>query len=99
MSEQSTLPAPERLARRDAELTGCSRAQAEQYIEGGWVRVDGAVVETPQFMVASERVELDPEARLEPADTATLLLHKRSEERREGKRGVSTGRSRWSPNH
>ncbi|MGQ4659504.1 S4 domain-containing protein [Lysobacter sp. F6437] len=76
MPEQPTPPAPERLARRVAELTGCSRAQAEQYIEGGWVRVDGMVVETPQFMVAGEHVELDPESRLEPAEPATMLLHK-----------------------
>jgi len=76
MPEQSTPPAPERLARRVAGLTGCSRAQAEQYIEGGWVRVDGVVVETPQFMVTDESVELDPEALLEPAEPATILLHK-----------------------
>ena len=80
MPEQSppppTPPASERLARRVAELTGCSRAQAEQYIEGGWVRVDGVVVETPQSMVANEQVELDPDPRLEPAEPATMLLHK-----------------------
>jgi len=27
----------------------CSRAEAEQYIEGGWVRVDSDVVEDPQW--------------------------------------------------
>ena len=40
-----------RLDKRVAELAGCSRAQAQQYIEGGWVRVDGEVVEEPQAPV------------------------------------------------
>ncbi|MEH6415982.1 rRNA pseudouridine synthase [Pseudomonas sp. CGJS7] len=67
---------PVRLDKRVAELAGCSRAQAQQYIEGGWVRVDGAVVEEPQAPVAAERVELDPDARLEPAEPATMVLNK-----------------------
>ena len=58
---------PVRLAKRVAEQFGCSRREAELYIEGGWVTVDGHVVEQPQHMVAGERVELDPGARLEAA--------------------------------
>ncbi|MGH8832565.1 MAG: S4 domain-containing protein [Polaromonas sp.] len=42
---------PPRLAKRVAELVRCSRREAEQYIEGGWVRVDRQVVEMPQFKV------------------------------------------------
>lgn len=67
---------PLRLDKRVAELAGCSRAQAQQYIEGGWVRVDGEVVEEPQAAIGAQRVELDPDARLEPAEPATMLLHK-----------------------
>ena len=66
----------ERLSRRVAELARCSRADAERYIEGGWVTVDGEVVEAPQRMVSGERVELDPAAVLAPPEPATLLLHK-----------------------
>ena len=65
-----------RLAKRVVALTGCSRREAEQYIEGGWVRVDGQVVEAPQFMVDAQSVELDPQAELTPAEPATLVLHK-----------------------
>ncbi|MCJ0761955.1 RNA pseudouridine synthase [Variovorax terrae] len=65
-----------RLAKRVAELVPCSRSQAEQYIEGGWVRVDGEVVETPQFRVLDQRIEIDPQARLAPLEPVTLLLHK-----------------------
>ncbi|MCW8809077.1 MAG: rRNA pseudouridine synthase [Rhodanobacter sp.] len=67
---------PVRLAKRVVALTQCSRREAEQYIEGGWVRVDGVVVEEPQFMVDSQTVELDPGARLIATEPATLVLHK-----------------------
>ena len=53
-----------RLAQRLAQLSGCSRAEAEQYIRTDWVSVDGQVIEAPQHRVADERVELDPAARL-----------------------------------
>lgn len=70
------MPEPIRLAKRVAELTGCSRTEAEQYIEGGWVTVDGETVETPQHPVTTERVEIDPAAELTATEPATLLLHK-----------------------
>ena len=65
-----------RLAQRLAQLSGCSRAEAEQYIRNGWVSVDGQVIEAPQHRVADERVELDPAARLGEVEPATILLHK-----------------------
>ena len=67
---------PVRLAKRVAELRACSRREAEQYITGGWVRVDGVVVEEPQFRVADQRVEIDPQADLAQTEPVTLLLHK-----------------------
>ena len=67
---------PVRLAKRLAEMLACSRREAEQYIEGGWVRVDGKVIETPQFKVLNNKVELDPQAKLAPIAPVTLLLHK-----------------------
>lgn len=68
---------PIRLAKRVAELCSCSRREAEQYIAGGWVRVDGVVIEAPQFRVgADQRVEIDPAADLSQTDVVTLLLHK-----------------------
>ena len=65
-----------RLAKRVAELVPCSRREAEQYIEGGWVRVDGKVVEEPQFRVLKQRIELDKNASLMTLPEVTLLLHK-----------------------
>jgi 23S rRNA pseudouridine2604 synthase len=67
---------PVRLAKRVAAMLPCSRREAELYIEGGWVRVDGVVVEEPQHRVTDERVELDPGATLAALEPVTLLLHK-----------------------
>ncbi|MDN7139400.1 rRNA pseudouridine synthase [Pseudomonas sp. JQ170] len=66
---------PIRLSKRLIELVGCSRREAELYIEGGWVTVDGAVVDEPQFKVAGQKVELQAGARAEALEPVTLLLH------------------------
>jgi 23S rRNA pseudouridine2604 synthase len=66
---------PVRLAKRLAELVVCSRREAELYIAGGWVTVDGQVVEEPQFMVSEQKVELHPEAKLTPLEPVTILWH------------------------
>lgn len=67
---------PIRLSKRVVELLGCSRREAELYIEGGWVTVAGERVEAPQFKVTDQPVELLPGARAEEIPPATLLLHK-----------------------
>ncbi len=67
---------PVRLSKRLAELLPCSRREAELYIEGGWVAVDGQVVEEPQFKVTGQAIALLPGARAESQPPATLLLHK-----------------------
>jgi len=69
------LLTPIRLAKRLAELISCSRREAELYIEGGWVTVDGQVVEEPQFKVSLEKIELHPDATLTPVEPVTLLLN------------------------
>jgi 23S rRNA pseudouridine2604 synthase len=70
------MSVPVRLAHRVSELFSLSRAEAEQFIQNGWVSVDGHVIEAPQHKVTVERVELDPNARLEAIEPATILLHK-----------------------
>lgn len=67
---------PIRLAKRLAQQLGCSRREAELYIEGGWVRVNGEVVEEPQHRVSTEAVSLDSGATLAPSPPVTWLLHK-----------------------
>ena len=67
---------PVRLAKRLAEMLPCSRREAEQYIEGGWVTVDGVVVEEPQFRVLHQKIEVSKDASLLAPTAVTLLLHK-----------------------
>lgn len=67
---------PIRLDKCVAALLGCSRGQAQQYIEGGWVAIDGAVVEEPQALAVADQVSVAADAVLAPAEPATLLLHK-----------------------
>lgn len=66
---------PLRLSKRLIELTGCSRREAELYIEGGWVTVDGEIVDEPQRKVQDETVVLLPDAVAEPQEPVTLLLN------------------------
>lgn len=67
----------QRLSKVVAAQVPCSRREAEQYIAEGWVRVDGRVVEEPQFRVADgQRVEVESRARLQPVLPVTFLVHK-----------------------
>lgn len=43
------MPDPIRIAKHVTDGAHCSRAEAEHYIEGDWVRVDSDVVEDPQW--------------------------------------------------
>jgi 23S rRNA pseudouridine2604 synthase len=67
---------PVRLASYLADLARCSRIEAEQYVKGGYVSVDGRVVEDPAYPVTTQVVALDPAAKLETVEPATILLHK-----------------------
>jgi 23S rRNA pseudouridine2604 synthase len=67
---------PVRLSKRLAEMLGCSRRDAERYIEGGWVRVNGEVVEEPQHRVLDHKLELMPGAQPNEVPPVTVLLHK-----------------------
>ena len=59
------MTTPIRLDKRVAAQLQCSRSQAQQYIEGGWISVDGVVVETPQTMVSEEIITLAAEGSTE----------------------------------
>ncbi|WPB57830.1 RNA pseudouridine synthase [Xylophilus sp. GOD-11R] len=67
---------PVRLSRIVAQRAGCSRREAELLIEGGWVRVDGRIVDVPGAKVGEETVTIDEGARPEPVVPVTILLHK-----------------------
>lgn len=66
-----------RLSKRVAEMRPCSRREAEIYIEGGFVSVDGKLVEEPGARVAPEQeITIAADATLLEIVPVTLLLHK-----------------------
>ncbi len=66
-----------RLSKRVAEQLHCSRSTAEQYIEGGFVRVDGRITEAPGARVHPDQdVAVAPDASPLALTPVTLLLHK-----------------------
>jgi len=66
-----------RLAKRVADMVPCSRREAENYIEGAYVTVDGELVEEPGARVApGQQVALAPDATLLDIAPVTILLNK-----------------------
>jgi 23S rRNA pseudouridine2604 synthase len=73
----NAIPNSARLAKRLAEQIPCSRQEAEQYIAGGWVKVDGEVIEEAGFRILpGQQIELLPQASLAPVTPVTILMHK-----------------------
>jgi 23S rRNA pseudouridine2604 synthase len=73
MSDDNTI----RLAKRVAEMMPCSRAEAEKYIAGGWISIDGDVVEEAGARVADDQdVTIHADATLVDLAPVTILLHK-----------------------
>ncbi len=66
-----------RLSKRMSELGLCSRREADEWIENGWVTVDGVVVSTLGTRVPPEaRIEIDPAARRHQGEQVTILVNK-----------------------
>ncbi len=66
-----------RLSKRMSELGLCSRREADEWIENGWVRVDSQVISTLGTRVSPDaRIEIDAAARRDQAQRVTILLNK-----------------------
>ncbi|WP_235837815.1 pseudouridine synthase [Chitinasiproducens palmae] len=65
-----------RLSKRMAELGLCSRREADEWIEKGWVTVDGAIAVLGQRVLPSQKIDIDRRARSAQASLATFLLNK-----------------------
>jgi 23S rRNA pseudouridine2604 synthase len=66
-----------RLSKRMGELGLCSRREADRWIENGWVKVDGKVIDQLGVRVAPDaRIEIDAAARDHQSTQVTILLHK-----------------------
>ncbi len=66
-----------RLSKRMSELGLCSRREADEWIERGWVRVDGAIVsELGSKVLPNQRITVERQASAQQARRVTILLNK-----------------------
>jgi 23S rRNA pseudouridine2604 synthase len=69
--------APLRLSKRMSELGLASRREADEWIEKGWVRVDGEVISTLGAKVLpSQTITIEKSAQSEQLQRVTILLNK-----------------------
>ena len=66
----------ERLSKRMAALGLASRREADEWIEAGWVRVDGRLAVLGQRVGPDVRIEIDAGATHQQSQRMTVLLHK-----------------------
>jgi 23S rRNA pseudouridine2604 synthase len=70
-------PDEPRLSKRMSELGLCSRREADEWIENGWVKVDGDVITTLGVRVSPHaRIDIDPAAARHQSEHVTILLNK-----------------------
>jgi 23S rRNA pseudouridine2604 synthase len=70
-------PGSMRLSKRMSELGLASRREADEWIEKGWVRVDGRVVaELGSRVLPEQRITVDAKATNQQAQRVTVLLNK-----------------------
>ncbi len=67
---------PIRLSKRMSELGLASRREADEWIERGWVQVDGAVAILGLKVLPHQRITIDARARKQQARRLTVILHK-----------------------
>lgn len=68
---------PLRLSKRMSELGLCSRREADEWIERGWVRVDGVVVsELGSKVLPTQRITVERQAATQQARRVTILINK-----------------------
>ena len=66
-----------RLSKRMSELGLCSRREADEWIERGWVRVDGLIVSTlGSKVLPTQQISVEQQATAAQARLVTVLLNK-----------------------
>ena len=69
-------PGSMRLSKRMSELGIASRREADDWIDAGWVSVDGVMAVLGQRVLPHQKIEVASQARTEQARRVTILLHK-----------------------
>ena len=61
-----TAPEPERLSKRMSALGLASRREADEWIERGWVKVDGTVAILGLKVLPHQKITIDQRAHAQP---------------------------------
>ncbi len=69
-------PEPIRLSKRMSEEGQASRREADEWIERGWVRIDGQVAVLGAKWSPGQTISIDERARKQQERRVTVLLHK-----------------------
>lgn len=68
---------PVRLSKRMSELGLCSRREADEWIERGWVRVDGMIIsELGSKVLPHQKITVERQASAQQARRVTVLINK-----------------------
>jgi 23S rRNA pseudouridine2604 synthase len=68
---------PLRLSKRMSELGLCSRREADEWIERGWVKVDGVVVsQLGSKVLPDQKITIERQASAQQAKRVTVLINK-----------------------
>ena len=67
---------PERLSKRMSALGLASRREADEWIERGWVKVDGQVAILGLKVLPHQKITIDKQAQSQQARKVTVLLNK-----------------------
>ena len=65
-----------RLSKLMSERGLASRREADEWIDAGWVRVNGEVAELGTRVLPDVQIDIDPHAREQQTQRVTILLHK-----------------------
>ncbi|MEB5963324.1 pseudouridine synthase [Comamonas testosteroni] len=75
-ARQDDRPGALRINKRIADMGLCSRREADEWVENGWVTVNGEVATMGQNVVPGDRIEIDRKAQERQDQQVTILLNK-----------------------
>lgn len=75
-ARQDDRPGAVRINKRIADMGMCSRREADEWVENGWVTVNGEVATMGQNVVPGDRIEIDQKAQERQDQQVTILLNK-----------------------
>ncbi|MEG0445434.1 MAG: pseudouridine synthase [Comamonas sp.] len=73
---QDDRPGAIRINKRIADMGMCSRREADEWVENGWVKINGEVAVMGQNVVPGDRIDVDQKAQDRQDQQVTILLHK-----------------------